>query len=415
MNSGGRLISIADHAGETLTSLCASAVQPAGSSWSYDSVNLPNDSIPFQIMLPQYKQALLNHNSWVFAWALLVFLPAGYTDEPVPEGLPAAITDPAIPGILDVTITGYNDQGHAAITVNKIYKSEEVENGNAWSPPKKIRGYGYVGSDNVAPFKTIAGGIHNRFLIFVDGDLLYSTYNNRFPIRKGANGTIEVGVGFNGGGGPWLPLTEVVKKIPLSKHFQRDYIQAAKLTESEEHTVLELARQCGITNVAKITTQYRLPSTIRYITVESAETVSGRAVSSQLLEIKYKKWLPQTVGPRESETQVGDFWAGQLRIRKQTILKVGPKEYRTASISGITIQECETILDYLLEGNYKLAAGRSDRLDQVDWSKPKGFYKRGDTISVSFPHKQKGEGLFELHLQQTTPKLTINEVMQMVP
>ena len=51
------------------------------------------------------------------------------------------------------------------------------------------------------------------------------------------------------------------------------------------------------------------------------------------------------------------FWAGKVRSQKQTILKVGKKEYRTRSIKGLTIHECEKILSDLLSGNFRLARG----------------------------------------------------------
>ena len=73
------------------------------------------------------------------------------------------------------------------------------------------------------------------------------------------------------------------------------------------------------------------------------------------------------------------------------------------------------ILAAFLKGNYNLARGNANRLEQVDWTKPIGFYKSGDTISVSFPHKHEGEGFFDLQFQQIKPKITITEVMQAVP
>jgi hypothetical protein len=71
-----------------------------------------------------------------------------------------------------------------------------------------------VGSDKIAPLRIVAGGRPGRFLFLLDGDLLYSTYNNRFPIREGKKGALVVGIGFNGGGAPWEPLKNMVKLIP---------------------------------------------------------------------------------------------------------------------------------------------------------------------------------------------------------
>jgi len=348
--------------------------------------------------------------------ALFAFATGGsFADDPMPPGLTSAIENPAIPSILDVTILDYNDEGHGVVAINKIYKAGTSTSGNAWSPPKTIRGYGYVGSDKIAQFKTVADAKKTRFLVFLDGDLLYSTYNNRFPIRENKEGIVEVGTGFNGSGGPWLAISEVVKRIPTPVSFERKYIQAAKLTKAQEQNIIELANQCGITNVAKISTYYLRPTRNRGITVESVEEIAGRDVSCDVLEIRYEKWWPQIGGPPKGDNQIGDFSAGNARPRKQTILKVGNKEYRTRSIAGLTIEECEAILAEFLKGNYKLARGKRNRLEQVDWTQPSGFYKRGDVISVSFPHKQAGEGFFDLEFEDIDPKITITQVMQAVP
>ncbi|MDB4749876.1 hypothetical protein OAF83_03115, partial [Rubripirellula sp.] len=196
---------------------------------------------------------------------------------------------------------------------------------------------------------------------------------------------------------------------------ERKYIQGAKLTKAQEQNVIELANQCGITNVAKISTYYLRPTRNRGITVESVEEIAGRDVSCDVLEIRYEKWWPQIAGPPKGHKQIGDFSSGKARPRKQTILKVGNKEYRTRSITGLTIEECEAILAEFLKGNYELARGKRNRLEQVDWTQPSGFYKRGDVISVSFPHKQVGEGFFDLEFQEIDPKITITQVMQDVP
>jgi len=132
----------------------------------------------------------------------------------LPPGLMQAITNPAIPTIVDATILGFNKEGHGEIKVNAVYKHDSAK--GKFVPPKSVRGYGYVGTDRIAPLRVVIGK-KGRFLLFLNGDLLHSTYNNRFPIREGKNGKLEVGVGFNGAGGPWKPLKEIIQGIPLRK------------------------------------------------------------------------------------------------------------------------------------------------------------------------------------------------------
>lgn len=133
----------------------------------------------------------------------------------LPPGLMQAISNPAIRTIVDATILRFNEEGHGEIKVNAVYKHSSAE--GKFVPPKSVRGYGYAGSDKIAPLRVVIGGPTKRFLLFLNGDLLHSTYNNRFPIREGKNGELEVGVGFNGGGGPWVPFKRIIERIPVLK------------------------------------------------------------------------------------------------------------------------------------------------------------------------------------------------------
>ncbi len=133
----------------------------------------------------------------------------------LPPGLEQAIRNPAIPMIVDATILKFNKDGHAEIKVNAIYKSPVDKKGGKVVPPTKIRGYASIGKVvRVTPLSIITNRGQTRFLFFLDGDLLYSTYNNRFEIRPKKDGSLEVGTGFNGGGGHWRPLKEMIKLIP---------------------------------------------------------------------------------------------------------------------------------------------------------------------------------------------------------
>ena len=148
-------------------------------------------------------------------FALSDQLPPGFGKkaggDELPPGLMQAIANPEIPAIVDETILGFNKEGHGEIKVNAVYKHDSAK--GKFVPPKSVRGYGYVGSDKIAPLRVVIGR-QGRYLLFLNEDLLHSTYNNRFPIREGKNGKLEIGIVFNGGGGPWKPLGEIVRAIP---------------------------------------------------------------------------------------------------------------------------------------------------------------------------------------------------------
>jgi hypothetical protein len=157
----------------------------------------------------------------VIVLLILSSLTPCHGDDPLPAGLDEAIRNPLIPVIVDVTILKYDKLGCGEIKINTIFNigpDGEQQNGDgkkiAATVPKIIRGYSIDGKAKIAPLKVVLGGSTGRFILFLDGDLLYSTYNNRFPIRQTKEGKFEVGIGFNGGGAPWKPLWEMLCLLP---------------------------------------------------------------------------------------------------------------------------------------------------------------------------------------------------------
>ncbi len=206
--------------------------------------------------------------------------------------------------------------------------------------------------------------------------------------------------------------------VVSSPGFERAYVKRAMLTKEQEQVVLALAQQCGIEQVVKISTHNMYPSSFRNVRVHGQEVLNGREVSFQVLSVSHGAWLHPGAKPGKGDLQLGAFWAGKPYTRKQTILKVGKKEYRTGSIQGITAEECETILAMFLKGEYDHEpAVNQKRLDQVDWSKPSRFSKRGEgQISVGFLHKAgPGGGFFDLQVNLKGKQLTIIQMFQAVP
>jgi hypothetical protein len=198
--------------------------------------------------------------------------------------------------------------------------------------------------------------------------------------------------------------------------FEREYVKRAVLSKDQEMIVIELAQKRGINKVAKISTYNLYPTAARGIAVQGADQVKGRDVSYEVLNVRYKNWWHPNEGPREGDLRIGDFWSGQPTTRRQTILNVGQKEYRTGTVQGLSVEECESVLGLCLAGKYTLGPGvNKDSLDQIDWSKPQGFRKRGDVISASFLHKREGSGFFDLEVNLSKGELAINQVLQAMP
>lgn len=135
-------------------------------------------------------------------------LPQAAGDE-LPPGLEVAIKNPAIPMIVDATITGFTKEGYAKIKVNKVYKAPKASTGKTIAAPEKVRGYRMDGAkDRIVSLRIITDKGKKRFLFFLQGDLLYSTYNNRFEIREEKSGKLFVLTGKK-----WQALADMTKLI----------------------------------------------------------------------------------------------------------------------------------------------------------------------------------------------------------
>ena len=181
-------------------------------------------------------------------------------------------------------------------------------------------------------------------------------------------------------------------------------------------SILALAKKQGIAKVVKISTYYMYPTTTRGISVQGAEVIKGRQVTYQVLNINGKKWSHHGAGPRHGDIQLGGFWAGKPYARKQTILRVGEIDYRCNSVNGISIKEAENLLALFLEGKFGTEPNVNLRaLEHVNWKKPGRLGKRGDSISVSFPHEKAGEGWFDMEVKLDGKQLTITQMLQAIP
>ena len=213
-------------------------------------------------------------------------------------------------------------------------------------------------------------------------------------------------------------LTLSILALAISSYgFEREYVKRGMLSKEQEKVVIALALKRGIQKIAKISTHNMFPSPFRGIRVQGAEQVKGREVSYQVLSMSHSEWLQPGAKPRKGQVQMGNFWAGKPYTRKQIILKVGKKEYRTGSITGMKPEECEKILSQLMSEDYDLGPSVNEkRLKQVDWTKPSRFSKRGENISAGFLHKGgSGSGFFDLQIKQDGIVLTITQMFQAVP
>ena len=217
-----------------------------------------------------------------------------------------------------------------------------------------------------------------------------------------------------------IPLPEAHQRIPSINLIQngivRSYLPDGVLTSADEVIILDLTKKRGIERVAKIVTHYMLPSSAKAIRVEGITKKEGREVSRKILSITYKEWTFPEARPGKNDLILGDFWAGKVYVRKQFELKVNGKSYLCSSVTGMSFEEAEALLAMFLNKGFKTSGTiRKNALEQVDWSQPTRFTKRGDRLSVGFLAKGRGAGFFDLTLKKENEGFTILQMMQAMP
>jgi hypothetical protein len=93
----------------------------------------------------------------------------------------------------------------------------------------------------------------------------------------------------------------------VARPLQTDFAKDAQLTEDELNQIVLLARQSGISNVAKVRTFHYLPVGGRGISAESKRRIEGRNTSYETLWVHRSGWGGAV--PEPGAKRVGSFWA----------------------------------------------------------------------------------------------------------
>ena len=194
----------------------------------------------------------------------------------------------------------------------------------------------------------------------------------------------------------------------------RSYLVGAVLTQAEEEIILKLAKKRGVKRVGKIVTHYMLPSSAKAIRVEGFAEKKGREVSRKILSVTRKGWTFPNAKPGKNDLVLGDFWAGNVYVRKQFELNVSGKIYLCSSVIGMSFEDAESLLRMFQNKKFMVNPSvRQNSLEQVNWTQPTRFSRKGDIISVGF--LAKGEGFFDLQIKEENGILTILQMMQAMP
>ena len=206
----------------------------------------------------------------------------------------------------------------------------------------------------------------------------------------------------------------VSEKKQGQKDIVRSYVPNGVLTSADEVIILDLAKKRGIERVAKMVTHYMLPSSAKAIRVEGFAEKKGRKVSREILIVTRKGWTFPNAKPGKNDLILGDFWAGNVYVRKQVELNVNGQIFLCSAVTDMSFEEAESLLGTIQNKKFKVNPSvRQNSLEQVNWAQPTRFSRKGDIISVGF--LAKGDGFFDLQIKQENGILTIIQMMQAIP
>jgi hypothetical protein len=183
---------------------------------------------------------------------------------------------------------------------------------------------------------------------------------------------------------------------PLSG-IQTDFSKGRNLSTEEAKAVIKLANQGGVTNIAKVSTYYRHPTSELGINVSGAEVITGRFVSFVTVHIFTERLAGELANPTNVMASEGEFWVRRgfgVQTNTLAVLHVRDRTVRVRVGEKVTLEQADRLVAAFAERKirYKVTPGNVGR---PDFSRPESLrvgkdgsiwvtYSCGDWCSVSF-------------------------------
>lgn len=166
---------------------------------------------------------------------------------------------------------------------------------------------------------------------------------------------------------PWrllliLSICELLAfaQSPNLKLIQTDFSGGPELNQSEILTVLQLARRCGIRQVAQVKTYHIHPTPNFDILVTSPETIRGREVSYMAVHVTKKQW-----SSRRSETNlslpatyptISDFWVEPEGVctNRLTLFALTNRTVRI-ELKGVPVPMADRMVEAFTKGRVRFS------------------------------------------------------------
>jgi hypothetical protein len=120
--------------------------------------------------------------------------------------------------------------------------------------------------------------------------------------------------------------------------------------------VIQLARKCGISNVASINTHNIHPSSHYGIGVDGVERVEGRKIRRDSLQVIHPSWMGTNWHPKSQHINVGKFWAEpKLTTWEHTTFEVGIQTLRIRLNDDLPVETADELLAAIAAGKIRFA------------------------------------------------------------
>jgi hypothetical protein len=141
-----------------------------------------------------------------------------------------------------------------------------------------------------------------------------------------------------------------------------NFVATGVLSSLEVSNVVRLAEECGISNVAEVSTVYQRPSTSWAICVKSQEIVTGRRIDYQTLQVFSDSGSGPWRQPSASQPplRVGQFWVPRtvhlpVVDHEALAFETGTGEIRVEILGDIPLEIADKIVNSFAAGRIRFA------------------------------------------------------------
>ncbi len=174
-----------------------------------------------------------------------------------------------------------------------------------------------------------------------------------------------------------------------TQSIRTNFVAEAMLSPTELLTVVQLAKNCGVEQVAEVNTSKRNYPHCLVVSVKSAETVVGRRVSYVTVSMILQPWNMRIIEPGDRPVKSSGgfrFGASEVRTNRFTTFTVSDKKIRVRLKEGMLLSIADSIVEAFEKGSVLyIDDSLKEKLKEIDLSKPLELADFSDsTYSICF-------------------------------